>query len=195
MRNRSLIILVAVCSVSSLTWASSGFGDASTSTTETGTTPAAVAAREHVAALRQPAAPANDTVASEVADGPLLSDDPVDLASARMVRGVGRAVWLAISSDGQSVCEVTSGALACPPVSEVVEKGLSPVLVTRAGEPVHVSGVASDAVGSVDVVLADGSVETVEVSDNYFAIDLPDVPRALRWTGPGGAETFRFPEL
>jgi hypothetical protein len=85
--------------------------------------------------------------------------------------------------------------MACPPVEEVVERGLSPMFTTRAGEPVHVSGIAADSVTSVDVVLADNTRQTVSVSGNFFSLDLLEIPQGLRWQGPNGPESYEFPPV
>ena len=151
-------------------------------------------ARDHLSVLRGQVNLASDRIPVAIARSGLFTGEPVDLNSARMVRGVGRSAWLASSSDGRSVCEISDGALACPPVEDIARRGLSPAIFTRAGEPIHVSGVASDEVRGVDVVLANGTVKTVSVEQNLFTLDTTAIPRKLRWVGPGGPEVFAFPQ-
>lgn len=196
MKKTGAVALIAT--VGALVLASTGFGESSSERPGAGDRANAAGlaeARANIAALRGLRAADADAIAPAVAQQPILADGVVDQSSSRLVRRVGRPVWLVNSSDGRSVCQVTAGALVCPPVSEIVERGLSPALVTRVGEPVHVSGVAADGVTTVDVVLGDGQVRTVEVSGNLFTLDVQDVPRAVRWVGPNGPESYQFPPV
>jgi hypothetical protein len=195
MTKRIGITVLAMALLGGLVLASSGFGESSRGVAASATPNASAlaSARAHVGVFRRAIQPSTDAIAPAIVQGPLLDDGVVDTASARAVRRIGREVWLANSSDGRSVCEVTEGAMACPPVEEIAQKGLSLALAMRAGEPVHVSGIAADGVVSVDVVLASGAVRTVPVSSNFFSIDLPAIPQEARWQGPNGPETYTFP--
>jgi hypothetical protein len=156
---------------------------------------AALAQARHEVSVLARAANAGDTLPAQVVDSVLMADDPVDPDSVRLVRGAGRAMWLASSADGRAICEIAAGALACPPVDEIVTRGLSPVIFSRQGEPVHISGVAIDTVETVEVVLNDGHTTSVPVVHNLFTLDVDGWPRGLRWTGPNGPESFSFPQL
>jgi hypothetical protein len=152
-------------------------------------------ARHEVSALARAADPARDALPPQVADSPLLADGQVDASSARLVRDIGAAAWLASTADGRGVCELVAGAMACPPVDEIVARGLSPAVFSRKGEPVHLSGVATDSVATVEVIRGDGSTTTVPVVNNLFTLDVDAWPQALRWTGPNGPESFAFPQF
>lgn len=148
-----------------------------------------------IGALRHVGQPGVDRLPDHIIDTPLLSGASVDLGTARIVRRIGRPIWLASTSDGSAVCEITASALACPPIKEIASRGISPVLFSRAGEAIHVSGIAADSVASVDVVLADGTVERVPIVDNIFTLDVTSWPRGLRWEGPTGSASFDFPQV
>ncbi|ADB49718.1 hypothetical protein [Conexibacter woesei] len=150
-------------------------------------------AKANIGALRDARQPAADAISEQIADGPLLADGVVALDSARRVRTGSKSGWLASTSDGTGVCVVIAGGLTCPPVDHVVEQGLSPGYVVREGEPVHVFGVASDAVADAALLLRDGSTRSVTIADNFFAVDTAAVPIEMRWIGPDGYETFVFP--
>jgi hypothetical protein len=192
------VVALLIAAIAALTLTSVGFGES-----PSGGSPDAAAriaagvaeARAQVGALRRPRVVADDAIAPGVAAEPILEGGIVNSSSSRLARSRGRPIWLANSSDGTSVCQITTGALACPPVSEIAERGLSPALVTRAGEPAHVSGIAADSVRTVDVVFGDGDVQTVTVADNLFALDVSKVPTAVRWIGPNGPESYEFPPV
>jgi hypothetical protein len=190
------ILLVGLLIAASLAWiATNGLSKPATASAGPVQDATALAeAQREVSVLARAADPAKDTLPAQLADGPLMNDAPIDLASARLVRGVGRTTWLASSADGRSVCEIAGGAMACPPVDEIVARGLSPIVFSRRGEAVHVSGVAIDSVTAVEV-LADGRTTTVPVIDNLFTLDVDAWPQGLRWTGPSGPESFSFPQL
>lgn len=149
-------------------------------------------ARANVGALRQPRQPATDAIAKPLADGP-LGDGIVALGSTRSVTAAGERGWLASTSDGTGICAIAAGAATCPPVEQVVDEGLSAGYVTRAGAPVHVFGVVSDAVGDVALLLRDGTSQDVAVAENFFAVETAAVPIEIRWIGPDGYRSFTFP--
>lgn len=150
--------------------------------------------KANVGALREARQPATDAIAERIADGPLLADGIVALDSARRVRTGPGSSWLASTSDGTGICAVQSGGMICPPVEHVVEQGLSPGYVKRQGEPVHVFGIATDAVTEAVLLLHDGTTRSVPIADNFFAVDTAAVPLEMRWNGPNGYETFAFPQ-
>ena len=200
MTKRIWLALLALAALGLLVLASSGFGDSSVPPISEQSTVAVVQdasgfaqARSHLSVLRG-SKTTKDRIPVSLAHSALFTGDPVDLGTTRMVRSVGQSAWLANSSDGRSVCEISNGTLACPSVEDIARRGLSPAIFTRAGEPVHVSGIASDEVTSVDVVLADGTVKFVPVEQNLFTIDTTAIPRELRWIGPSGPEAFAFPQ-
>jgi len=183
MRKFFPLIAVGLVIVAGLVAVSSGWGHDVTGTDF-------AQAREDLATLDR-ANTGRDAVDAAVARQPLVGET-MSLSTARVVRSGPKAVWLGNSADGRSVCVVTAGSLACPPVSEIHDRGLSPAITVN-GTDIVVSGVASDEVRTVDVVLADGSVQTVAVASNYFSVPLTQWPQGLRWTGPAGSEQFTFP--
>ena len=190
-------LLVGLLIAASLAWlAANGLSKPATATADPVQDAASLAlARDEVGALARAANPARDALPRQIADGPLLADGQVDASSTRLVRGIGDAAWLASSADGRGVCEIVAGAMACPPVDEIVARGLSPAIFSRKGEPVHVSGIATDDVATVEVILGDGGTTTVPVVNNLFTLDVDAWPQALRWTGPNGPESFAFPQF
>jgi hypothetical protein len=197
-KGRLLVVAVVVVVAGCATWASISAGQPAgdpAHLSDGADQSAGALASASIGALRRAAQPDVDALPDRIADTPLLSGTSIDLGSARLVRRIGHPIWLASDSDGSEVCEITPGAMACPPVAEIKTRGLSPVLFSRAGEPIHVTGVAADSVTSVDVVLADGSSESVPVIENVFALDVTAWPRGLHWRGPAGPESFDFPQL
>jgi hypothetical protein len=146
-----------------------------------------------VAALRVARGP-SDAVTDELVGSTLLNDGVADPALARRV-GYTKPAWLVPASDGRSICVLTTASLSCPLSTDVLEHGLAPSVSWTAQGPVRVSGIASDAVNSVDVILADGTVQAVEVANSLLDYSADRAPREVRWTGPDGPHTFAVPEI
>ncbi|HZV76044.1 MAG TPA: hypothetical protein VFF79_20220 [Conexibacter sp.] len=187
------LVVLALAAIGVLAVVALGSGDPQPSAAPSFET-VPVTARAPIGALLRPASSGRDAIPPAVARQKIMRD-AIDPASARVVRAIGRRVWLTRSLDGGSVCVVAAGSLSCSHVEEIARRGLGPALAYRAGGPVHVSGIASDDVKTVDVTLADGPVRTVAVAGNFLALDVPRMPRAMSWVGPRGRETFRFPRL
>ena len=90
---------------------------------------------------------------------------------------------------------LTSASLNCPPNSDVEDHGLAPSISWTAAGPVRVSGIASDAVTSAEIVRADGTSVSVTVTNNLLDYASEAAPREITWTGPDGGHTVVFPEI
>jgi len=150
-------------------------------------------ARAHVAALRRPRSATRDALPPTVLGGPLLADGALDVATARRVSADGASVWVASSGDGQDVCAVVDGGLGCTSLLALLDEGMVPSIMGRAGEPHQVYGVAADGVTDIELVHQDDRTEPVTVTDGFYLIASDDPPKALTWLGPSGAESFTFP--
>lgn len=147
----------------------------------------------HVAALRH-AHGVNDVVSDQLIHSPLLNDGVADAGLSRRV-GFSKPAWLVPGSDGRSICLLTPASLNCPLNKEVEDRGLAPSMSWTAHGSVRVSGIASDAVTSVEIVQADGSVASVAVTNNLFDYSSEHAPREIRWTGPDGPHTAVLPSV
>lgn len=147
----------------------------------------------HVAALRV-AHGANDVVSDQLVHSPLLSDGVADPGLSRRV-GFSKPAWLVPGSDGRSICVLTAASLNCPLNQDVEDHGLAPSMSWTAHGPVRLSGIASDAVASVEIVQADGSVASVPVTNNLLDYASERAPREIRWTGPDGPHTAVLPSI
>lgn len=151
-------------------------------------------ARERLHVLRQPRSVTADAVAPAIAGQPTVADGDIDLTAARRVKAAdGEAAWIAPSADGDAICGVRAGAVACPATALLEVTGLSPAINGRLGEPYHVWGIAGDDVSSLVLIEGDGTRVSVTVTDNFFDVETDDWPRSLTWTGPNGPESFTYP--
>lgn len=172
-----------------------GCGESSQPGATTGGSAAASGAVVRVAALDRPARGEHDAIPEEIANQEIMRGQ-LDLATAHLVRaGEGEPVWLARSADGRSVCVVAAGTLNCTYAQELADSGFAPALSWQLNEPVHVSGIASDAVDHVEVTLRNGAVERVEVMDNVLSLELFALPRAISWVGPDGRKKLDYSNL
>jgi hypothetical protein len=146
-----------------------------------------------VAALRV-AHGQGDVVDVRLVHSPLLSDGVADAGLSRRV-GFSKPSWFVPGSDGRSICVLTSASLNCPPISDVEDHGLAPSISWTAQGPVRVSGIASDAVASADIVRSDGTSVSVAVTNNLLDYASDDAPRQISWTGPDGRHTVVFPSI
>jgi hypothetical protein len=164
------------------------------------------AVRAHASALRGLADIAPDVAALRIAHGPsdavddrlvrspLLGDGVADPGLSRRV-GFSRPAWFVPGSDGRSICVLTSASLNCPPNSDVEDHGLAPSISWTAEGPVRVSGIASDAVTTAEIVRSDGTSVSVAVTNNLLDYASDDAPRKISWTGPDGPHTVVFPDI
>jgi hypothetical protein len=79
--------------------------------------------------------------------------------------------------------------------SEIAARGASVAEFWHADTPVRVTGIALDSVKAVTVVTNDGSAVTIPVVANSFAYESERAARAVRWTGPHGAEEQPLAEI
>jgi hypothetical protein len=133
----------------------------------------------------------DDAVPASLAEGPLLSDGVANLGGARRAPDFARPTWIAPSADGEAVCVVSAGALACPSTTAIRERGAAVGLFKSVDTPWRVLGLAADGVSAVTVVRADGSTTQVDVRANFFAYEDAAPPRELRWRGPKGEQLWR----
>jgi hypothetical protein len=132
-----------------------------------------------------------DAVPTSLARGPLLSDGVADLGDARRVGAFARPTWIAPSADGKAVCLVSAGALTCPGLTAIEERGAAVGLFKSVDTPWRVLGVAADGVPTVTVVRDDGRTVHLDVRANFFAFEDARPPRELRWRGPSGEQLWR----
>jgi hypothetical protein len=199
---RSIAVVLTLAVIGTLlVLALSGSGDAgtshaapsaSTSASERAAAGRAVA-RAHVAALRRPRSATRDALPPTMLGSPLLSDGALDVATARRVSVDDTTGWVASSGDGQDVCALVDGALGCTALTTLVDEGMTPSIMGRAGEPHQVFGVAADGVSDIELVHQDDRAEAVSITDGFYLIASDDWPKELTWLGPDGAESFTFP--
>jgi hypothetical protein len=53
-----------------------------------------------------------------------------------------------------------------------------------------VIGIATDDVRTVEITMADGTVRSVEVTNNLLDFSSAAAPREVQWNGPTGPERF-----
>jgi hypothetical protein len=149
--------------------------------------------RNEVSVLRS-AARESAAIPDVIAEGPLMTDDAVAEEQARRVRGTEQA-WIAPSANGEAVCVVGQGELACHTAEALGGRGAAVGFFKHAHTPWRTTGVATDDVTSVTVVLPDGQEVTTSVQLNYFSIESDAVPVEVRWDGASGPEVESGPDL
>jgi len=136
----------------------------------------------------------SDVAPTAIANGPLLEDHPAVVDQARRVRGMEQA-WLAPSSNGEAICVIGAGELACPKSEPLVLRGAAVGIFKHADTPWRVTGVATDDVAEVSVRYGDGQAVTAPVTDNYFSVETATAPLEVSWIGPFGREVEPGPRL
>jgi hypothetical protein len=134
-----------------------------------------------------------DIVDRLIANGPLLDDSVADLSRSRRVRVGASHAWIAPSANGEAVCLIAPGELACPGASVIERDGADPGVFWHADGPIRVAGIAADVVTSVTVIYTDGARRAASVDNNAFVVADPRAPRQVAWTGPDGPERVTFP--
>lgn len=186
-----MLTAFALAAVVALLVAVLGCGSSQPGTAPTAHTTTSADGSVLIAALEQPARP-RDAMPAKLRRQDIMSES-LDFDSARRIARVSDPAWLVRSAEGRAVCVARSAALNCSYVSELRQRGFGPGLSFHPPGPVRVSGIATDAVTQVDVVMRDGSVQTEQIRDNVLALDLPDYPQEVRWQGPHGTETMGIP--
>jgi hypothetical protein len=149
-------------------------------------------AAAHIALLRRARGANDDMNAADVSASPGAADT-VDVKSARKANKE-RRLFVAPSTDGNAVCVLAPGETNCPLADDLVSEGAAPAVFWHADGLVHVTGVATDSVDSVEVVYSDGTVQRLAASDNVLDAQLRERPSVIRWDGPNGREEIRAPD-
>jgi hypothetical protein len=142
--------------------------------------------------FRVPAVPA-DTMPGDTAEALKQSGDAQpgeDPSESRRIDLGGRPVYLWKMHGG--VCFTSPGGDGCVPIQHIVQRGIS---LSVSGElrrsdmtyeHATLFGIVHDGVDVVRVAKADGSEIEVPVKENVFAVQLEDVPAAVRWDDADG---------
>jgi hypothetical protein len=153
-------------------------------------------ARDRFGVFRRPVTPADAISrpgrgALEAAFGPRYG---IDMDQARRVPAYSASVkvWLVPGRDG--ICTFVQHPYAegpgggCDPISKV-ETGVSATTVTASPDHVEVFGVVPDGVTEVQLSLADGSTETLQVNDNVYSALERSATKSVSFDAPTGHVT------
>jgi hypothetical protein len=154
-------------------------------------------ARDRFGVFRRPVTPADAISrpgrgALEAAFG---SRYGIDMDQARRVPAYSASVkvWLVPGRDG--ICTFVQHPYAegpgggCDPISKV-ETGVSATTVTASPGHVEVFGVVPDGVTEVQLSLADGSTETLQVNDNVYSALERSATKSVSFDTPTGHVTL-----
>jgi hypothetical protein len=148
--------------------------------------------KDHIKPLKR-SKQSGDELPAAVANSPLLEDGVVNRDESRKVKGKQR--WIVPSANGEAVCIVATSEVACPPASALAERGADVSVFWHADTPVRVTGIATDAVTAINLIMRDGSRTTIPVEDGSFEAELDTVPREVWWNGPEGRESLALGDI
>lgn len=131
------------------------------------------------------------TDTEDLAGTPVVRDDVIAVVDLRKLAAHPGAL-VAPTRDGTGLCVTAPARMTCGNTETLQEQGVAPAVVANS-EAIHLIGLATDSVQSVEVVYPNGRTQTIEVTDNVIDVKLDSFPESVRWEGPRGPEALPVP--